>query len=90
MIFAEIDVIWCPLSTSDFGGFGIRLQSFGTLILGPFDRLLLYFNRRAAVASRGWLNQSTALAKTPRLQADLRKALFEKTGVLSDVEMVKQ
>ena len=52
MIFAEIDVIWCPLSTSDFGGFGIRLQSFGTLILGPFDRLLLYFNRRAAVASR--------------------------------------
>jgi hypothetical protein len=51
-----------PLSTSEFGEFGIYLQRLGLMNLASFYRLLPYFIRQAVLASRyskGCLNQIT-------------------------------
>jgi len=61
-IFAAIKVIWWPLSTSEFAGFGIYLQRFGWMNLASFYHLLPYFIRQAVLASRyskRWFNQIT-------------------------------
>jgi hypothetical protein len=51
-ILAGIKVIWWPLSTSEFGGFGIYLQDSDGLNLASFYQILPYFSHRTALASR--------------------------------------
>ena len=50
-IFAGIKVIWWPLSTSEFGEFGIYLQNSDGLNLASFYQILPYFSHRTALAS---------------------------------------